>query len=119
MKLKWIVRISAVIVMLISVPFYFGYGNPLPFIDASYSVTDNIWLCLFPLVFIGLGLGWIYEILGGFIVLGSILSAFIMGILLNNALTMNIVLPLIVGILFIISGTIKKTRSCVRNDGAE
>ncbi len=108
MKFKWIVRILGVLTILFGVPFYFGYGNPFPFINASYSLIDNLWLCLFPLVFIGLGLGWKSEKIGGLLVIGSILTAFIMGIVFKKALTMNMVLPLIVGILYVIS-SIKNT----------
>jgi hypothetical protein len=30
--------------MIFALPFYFGYGNPLPFINQDYTLWDNYWL---------------------------------------------------------------------------
>jgi hypothetical protein len=54
------VKIFAVIVFIFGLIFYLGYGSILPFTNPEYSLLDNIWLIVFPLVFIGLivGLKW-------------------------------------------------------------
>jgi hypothetical protein len=39
--LKWTSRISATAVLMFGLPFYFGYGNPLPFTNPQYSLYDN------------------------------------------------------------------------------
>ncbi len=54
--LKWISRVLATALIAFGLPFYFGYGNPLPFMNPDYSVYDNIWLVIFPLMFIRLRL---------------------------------------------------------------
>jgi hypothetical protein len=35
---RWSARIIALAVILLVLPFYFGYGNPLPFINPDYSL---------------------------------------------------------------------------------
>lgn len=54
--LKWISRVLATAIIAFGLPFYFGYGNPLPFMNPDYSVYDNIWLVIFPLMVIRLRL---------------------------------------------------------------
>ena len=66
--LKWTTRILALAVLLFGLPFYFGYGNLLPFINPDYTVWDNTWLSIFPVMFIGLAVGWKYEKIGGFLI---------------------------------------------------
>lgn len=61
---KWIARISALLLLLMVLPFYFGYGNPLPFVDPTYTLAENIGLTAFPIILLGLALGWRYEKLG-------------------------------------------------------
>jgi hypothetical protein len=46
--LKWITKILATAIIVFGLPFYFGYGNPLPFINPEYSIWDNTWLTVFP-----------------------------------------------------------------------
>jgi len=36
--LKWSTRILALVIIIFGLPFYFGYGNPLPFLNPEYSV---------------------------------------------------------------------------------
>ena len=48
---QWTARIISLSVLLFGLPFYFGYGNPLPFINPAYTLWDNVWLCVFPLMF--------------------------------------------------------------------
>lgn len=110
MKLKWIARISASIIVLLGIPFYLGYGNPLPFIDTSYAFIDNLWLCLFPIVFIGLVIGWVNEKLGGTLIIFAVLAGVLMLFLFDKQLTMNIILPFIVGILYVVSA-LKKIKN--------
>jgi len=52
--IKWTTRIIATLIFLLALPFYFGYGNPLPFANPDNTTMDNIWLTTFPLMFIGL-----------------------------------------------------------------
>lgn len=56
-----IARIAGVLIVVVFLPFYFGYGNPLPFLNPDYTAHDNAWLAVFPFVFIGLILGWRYA----------------------------------------------------------
>jgi hypothetical protein len=41
--IKWTTRILALAILLFGLPFYFGYGNPLPFINPDYGLLDNVW----------------------------------------------------------------------------
>lgn len=77
----------AATIILFGLPFYFGYGNPLAFINSDYSMCDKTWLIVFPLMFIGLAIGWKIPKVGG--------------------LPMHMLVPFIVGILYLIIGYAK------------
>jgi len=47
--------------LVLGLPFYSGYGNPLPFVNPDYTWIENFGLALVPFVFIGLALGWKYK----------------------------------------------------------
>ncbi|RLF79345.1 hypothetical protein DRN44_09060 [Thermococci archaeon] len=105
--LKWTTRIFATAVIVFGLPFYFGYGNPLPFINPEYSIWDNVWLTVFPLVFIGLGLGWKFEKIGGLLVSIPILIGFIIGLIVEGDLPLCMIVPFLIGILYTIVGYTK------------
>ncbi len=90
--------------MAFGLPFYFGYGNPLPFVDPEYSLWDNLSLTVFPLMFIGLGLGWKYEKLGGYFIVVPVAVLLIAGTIIHSELITFMLVPLIVGILYLILG---------------
>lgn len=102
--LKWTTRIIALMALLFGLPFYFGYGNPLPFLSPEYTAWDNMWLTVFPIMFIGLALGWKYEKVGGFLVTIPVALGLILGLILERELVYYMLLPLAVGILFLIVG---------------
>ena len=77
--IRWTARISALAVLLFGLPFYFGYGNPLPFMDPGYTLWDNVWLSVFPLMFLGLALGWRWERLGGYLVVVPVGAGTVLG----------------------------------------
>ena len=70
--LLWTARILAAAILVFGLPFYFGYGNPLPFANPENSGLDNLWLGIFPLVFLGLAAGWRWPRLGGAVVVVAI-----------------------------------------------
>ena len=98
--IKWTTRIIALLIILFGLPFYFGYGNPLPFINQTYTFYDNLWLAIFPLMFIGLALGWKYEKTGGYIITMSLLTGFICSIIIGQGFSAHMLIPFIVGILY-------------------
>ncbi len=100
--LKWTARILALAVLLFALPFYFGYGNPLPFINPDYDAWDNLWLSVFPLMFIGLALGWKWEKVGGYLATLSVLTGLIGGLILEGEVVWFMLVPLAVGILYLI-----------------
>ena len=102
--IKWLARICPSIILVLGLLFYSGYGNPLPFIDEEYSIHDNIWLTVFPLMFIGLISGWKCEKLGGHIVVIPLLIGFTTSIFLGQSFGLHLIVPFIVGILYLIVG---------------
>jgi hypothetical protein len=106
--IKWIARIVALCVLLFALPFYFGYGNPLPFVGSDRSLWENVALFMMPIVFIGLALGWKYPKVGGWLIVISIVIGFVVGLLTNANLSINLAVPLIPGVLYLISGYGKK-----------
>lgn len=103
-KMKWVARIIAMIVIALGLPFYFGYGNPLPFIKPDYTLWDNIWLTIFPIMFIGLAIGLKYERIGGYLVTISIMFGLLMGLLMQGELVVHMLVPLASGVLYLIVG---------------
>lgn len=66
---------------------------------------DNIWLLTFPFMFIGLGLGWKWEKIGGYMIVIPLAVAFIIGfVLLREGLPGPMFIPMIVGILYLVVG---------------
>ena len=105
---RWSARIIALAVILLGLPFYFGYGNPLPFMNPDYSLWDNVWLTLFPLIFIGLGLGWKYEKIGGYLVIIPIVIGLLLRLTTGAGFTINMLVPLISGVLYLFAGDKKR-----------
>jgi hypothetical protein len=101
---RWFARIIALAVLLLGLPFYFGYGNPLPFASSDYSLWDNIALAMYPLIFIGLGLGWKFEKIGGYLVTVPVIIGLVLGLTAEAEFSMNMLLPLIAGALYLVSG---------------
>lgn len=107
---KWSARITALIISLFGLLFYFGYGNPLPFVNPDYSLIENTWLILFHFVLIGALLRWKYEKIGGYLVIVSIIIVFILGIVTEANFSINMLGFLIPGVLYLIYGY------CMKND---
>jgi len=107
--IKWTARIIALCVLLFALPFYFGYGNPLPFANPDYSLWENVALAMMPLAFIGLALGWKYPKAGGWLIVAAVATGFAVGFLTEANLSANLAVPLIPGILYLIDGY-KNTR---------
>ncbi|MFA5184752.1 MAG: hypothetical protein WC456_04490 [Patescibacteria group bacterium] len=101
---KWIARIIALGILIFALPFYFGYGNPLPFANPDYSIWENVALAMMPLIFVGLALGWKYEKIGGFLVVIPILIGFLVGLMTGANLSVNLLAPSLPGILYLIVG---------------
>jgi hypothetical protein len=102
--IKWIARIFSLLILIVGVPLYCGYGNPLPFASSEYNFFDNLWRAVFPLMFVGLILGWKYEKIGGYLIIIGILTRFIVSIIVEEGISPHLVIPLIVGILYLIVG---------------
>ena len=104
--MKWTARILSLIIILLGLPFYLGYGNPLPFADANYTALDNLWLMVFPIMFIGLVIGWKWEKLAGFLIVVSLG----IGLVIAKGIMIPMLISLIPGILYLIVGYSKKRK---------
>ena len=102
--IRWTARGLALAMLLFGLPFYFGYGNPLPFIDPSYSTWDNLWLSVFPLMFLGLALGWFWPRLGGYLVVIPVGLGLVLGLVAQGELVAHMLVPLLVGGLYLLAG---------------
>jgi hypothetical protein len=94
----WLVRVLSIAVALFGLPFYFGYGNPLPFIDPVYTAYDNLWLTIFPFVFIGLAVGVKDPLVGGLLIVVLITCGSIISIIMGMGLAWSMLVPLALGI---------------------
>ena len=102
--MRWFARILALAIILFGLPFYFGYGNPLPFASSDYSAWNNIILTMYPLIFIGLALGWKYEKIGGYLVVFPVILGFIVGLITEADFMINMLFPIVPGILYLMVG---------------
>ncbi|MFA5360275.1 MAG: hypothetical protein WC349_04995 [Patescibacteria group bacterium] len=109
--IKWIGRILALGILIFALPFYFGYGNPLPFAKSNYSIWENVALTMMPLVFIGLALGWKYPKIAGWLIISAIAIGFIVGLLTEANLSINLAVPIIPGILYLVYGYKKQAKN--------
>jgi hypothetical protein len=102
---RWTVRILALIVFLFGILFYFGYGNPLPFVDPDDTLFDTIWKIVFPLMFLGLLLGWLNENLGGWLIVLPIVIASVVGIFLfGEFIPGPMIVPFLIGVCYLVLG---------------
>lgn len=106
--MKWFARISALVILVLALPFYFGYENPLPFVDPDYSFWDNFARVLPLLLFIGLALAWKFEKVGGYLISISAILGLFLGMKTGSGFSINLLFALIPGILFLIIGSQKK-----------
>ncbi|MBL1419869.1 MAG: hypothetical protein COC24_005100 [Alphaproteobacteria bacterium] len=104
MIVKWVGRLLALMMLAFGLMFYFGYGNPLPFIDPEYTWLENAWLTLIPMVFIGLAAGWKYEKLGGFLVIIPLLLGSVFAFIAGEQPPSLFAIVLIPAILYLIVG---------------
>lgn len=102
--IRFAARGIAILAILFGLPFYFGYGNPLPFLDPNYTLWDNVWLSIFPLMFLGLALGWKYEKLGGYLVTVPLTGGVLFGIISEGELITHMLVPLLAGIGYLVAG---------------
>lgn len=109
--IKWFARIIALIIILFGLPFYFGYGNPLPFVNPYYSVWENIVLIMNPLIFIGLVLGWKYEKIAGYLIIFALVIGLLISVTAKIGFSINMVVAIIPGILYLIAGYEKQGRT--------
>ena len=100
--IRWIARTLALSILLFALPFYFGYGNPLSFVKASYSLWENVALTLMPLIFLGLALGWKYPKTAGWLIVISVVIIVGVGFFTGANLSANLAIPLVPGILYLI-----------------
>lgn len=101
--IKWFARFSALAIVLFALPFYFGYGNPLPFVGVK-SLWENVALSMVPLVFIGLVLGWPFPRAGGYLTVIPVAIAFAVGIFTQANMTVNLAAPIVPGVLYLVYG---------------
>ena len=101
---RWIPRILGAAILVLFLPFYFGYGNPLPFRSEEYTAHDNAWLCAFPLIFAGMVVGWFSGRWGGAIIVIPILIAQAVTMATQHDFVPHMLVPLAVGILYWVSG---------------
>lgn len=100
--LTYITKLLALLLIIIALPFYFGYGNPLPFINPNYSFVDNLWLTILPLMFIALIISFKYEKLGGYLLFISISTGILLTLLITKEFIYIMVPPLLLGVLFLL-----------------
>ncbi len=102
--IRWGARITATGLFLFALPFYLGYGLPIPFINPDHSAHDNAWLCAFPLILSGLVVGWFYEKVGGYLIVVPIVVAQFVTLWVHGEFIPHMFVPLIIGVMYLIAG---------------
>ncbi len=101
-RIKWIARITAIIMFLFAFPFYFGYGLPLP--NSSLSLSENIQLIVMPIILFGLIVGWRWEKIAGYMICVPIFIKLFFALIFMENPGPPIILLAIPGILYLIHG---------------
>lgn len=99
-----LVKVFALVLIVLGVPFYLGYGNPLPFVNPEYSAFENLWLTVFPLSFVGLALGWRFEKLAGYWLVLVLGLGFVVSVFLEGGFPLVMLLPFVVGLMYLVVG---------------
>lgn len=99
---KWIVRIVVLLITIFGLFFYFAYGNPLPFVNPEYTIHDNLWLSIFPLMFLGLIIGLVNQKVGGYLTTIPLFIGFIVSIIIKTGFSIHIMIPFTIGIIYLI-----------------
>ncbi|MFA5010063.1 MAG: hypothetical protein WC553_02435 [Patescibacteria group bacterium] len=102
--MRWFARIVALLILVVGLMFYFGYGNPLPFINPDYSLWENVMLTAMPIMFIGLAVGWWREKIGGYLIIIPMVISLLLALATEASFSMNMLLVLIPGILYLVVG---------------
>ena len=98
---RWVTNGLAACILIFGLPFYFGYGNPIPFLNPEYTMWDNIWLSVFPVMFVGLAVGVWYKKLGGYLVTVPVVFGLLFGFGLEREIVWFMLIPLAVGMLYL------------------
>ncbi len=106
-KIKLTARISALILLVLIFPFYFGYRSPFP--NKNLSFFENIWLIIIPMFLAGLLIAFKREKLGAYTIIIPILFGLIISIISKKDPAILMVLPIIPGFLFLINSYRKNT----------
>jgi len=109
-SLRWVARILALLILAFGLPFYLGYGNPLPFRKPEYTLHDNLWLTIFPLVFASLILGWVNEKIGGYLLILVLGIGFLVSMVIGTGFPLHMLAPFLTGVLFLIAGRTPPSR---------
>ncbi|NLY81894.1 MAG: hypothetical protein GX078_03815 [Clostridiales bacterium] len=101
---RLLIRVLTIIVLIVGLPFYLGYGNPLPFMNPNYNMLDNLWLTVFPIMFLGLFISMRFHKAGGYIVAVPVAFNLVLGFFINGNLSTIMLIPLVIGVMNIIIG---------------
>ncbi len=99
---KWSARIIAAFTIIIGLLMYFGYGDLYPFTDPNYGFLDNLWRLIFPLMFVGLAIGWKFEKIGGYLTIFAILTRTVSSVIVQDGISIHLIIPFMAGLLFLV-----------------
>jgi|GEM_PF-606523 hypothetical protein len=112
-------RIAGLAVAAFGIPFYLGYGSPLPFSNPTYTLMDNVWLIVFPFMFVGLIVGLFFQKTGGLLVSIPLTAGLLLGLATDQGLVLHMLVPLTVGILYLIIGFSKAYKKSKKGGAKE
>lgn len=99
-KIKWLARISGIIIFILILPFYIGYGFRFP--NNSLTFFENLWLIIIPIFLIGLIIGWKWEKISGYIITIPIIIGLLFSLIFWEDPSVIMIFPLIPGIFYLV-----------------
>jgi hypothetical protein len=97
--LQWASLVLSVIILGIGIPFYLGYGSPIPFTQNEYTFFDNMWLIVMPIVFLFTFIGLKRKRVSGIILISVTIIAQILSIMIEKDVILVMLMPILLGVL--------------------
>lgn len=91
--------VLSVLLLGFGIPFYLGYGHPIPFTQSEYTFFDNMWLIVMPIIFLFTIIGLKWKRVSGIILISLTIIAQMLSIRIEGDVILVMLVPILIGVL--------------------